>query len=300
MFGWDWPTLTLERLVEDWRSLGYDEEVYEKVFHRNAEAFFPNTAQSNNCDEQYRRSRLKTLRKLAAAEQVKPPELAQLASDVFEHCGVPQADADIAAEVALWAQLHGSDSHGVVHLPLYMRGLLDRTIKAQPNFAINRPMPACAVLDADHGLGLVASRRAMDLAIEIAKEIWAWRRRGAQQQPFRRGRLLCRSRRRAGPDRPCLHECHARDCADRRQRRIARDQSDRRRLSDARRRSDHRRHGDRGGGALAHPSCARRRAKEHSGRLGARSERPADDRSGRGGERLVAADRRSRRATRCR
>ena len=41
MFGWDWPTLTLERLVDDWRSLGYTEEVYEKVFHRNAEHFFP-------------------------------------------------------------------------------------------------------------------------------------------------------------------------------------------------------------------------------------------------------------------
>ena len=39
MFGWDWPTLTLERLVDDWRSLGYTEEVYEKVFHRNAENF---------------------------------------------------------------------------------------------------------------------------------------------------------------------------------------------------------------------------------------------------------------------
>jgi predicted TIM-barrel fold metal-dependent hydrolase len=44
MFGWDWPTLTLERLVEDWRSLGYSEDVYEKVFHRNAEAFFPGAA----------------------------------------------------------------------------------------------------------------------------------------------------------------------------------------------------------------------------------------------------------------
>jgi hypothetical protein len=41
-FGWDWPTLTLERLEKDWRELGYAEEVYEKVFHRNAEAFFPN------------------------------------------------------------------------------------------------------------------------------------------------------------------------------------------------------------------------------------------------------------------
>jgi len=44
MFGWDWPTLTLERLVEDWRGLGYSEEVYEKVFHSNAENFFPGAA----------------------------------------------------------------------------------------------------------------------------------------------------------------------------------------------------------------------------------------------------------------
>ena len=44
MFGWDWPTLTLERLTNDWRELGYPEEVYEKIFHRNAEAFFPGAA----------------------------------------------------------------------------------------------------------------------------------------------------------------------------------------------------------------------------------------------------------------
>jgi LDH2 family malate/lactate/ureidoglycolate dehydrogenase len=111
------------------------------------------------------------LRKLAAGEQVKPVELSRLAADVFEHCGVPRADADTGAEVALWAQLHGSDSHGIVHLPLYVRGLLDRTIKAQPAFAMTRPMPACAVLDADHGLGLVASRRAIDMAIDIAKQL---------------------------------------------------------------------------------------------------------------------------------
>jgi predicted TIM-barrel fold metal-dependent hydrolase len=44
MFGWDWPTLTLERLVDDWRTLGYAEDVYEKIFHRNAEVFFPGAA----------------------------------------------------------------------------------------------------------------------------------------------------------------------------------------------------------------------------------------------------------------
>jgi uncharacterized protein len=44
MFGWDWPTLTLERLIADWRELGYSEDVYEKIFHRNAEAYFPGAA----------------------------------------------------------------------------------------------------------------------------------------------------------------------------------------------------------------------------------------------------------------
>jgi LDH2 family malate/lactate/ureidoglycolate dehydrogenase len=109
------------------------------------------------------------LRQIAAADQVPPAALAALASDVFVHCGVPRTDADIGAEVAIWAQLHGSDSHGIVHLPLYTRGLLDGTIKSNPAFSTHQTMPCCAVLDADHGLGLVASRRALDMAIGYAK-----------------------------------------------------------------------------------------------------------------------------------
>ncbi len=40
MFGADYPLFTYERLVADWRALGYEEEILEKVFHRNAEALF--------------------------------------------------------------------------------------------------------------------------------------------------------------------------------------------------------------------------------------------------------------------
>jgi LDH2 family malate/lactate/ureidoglycolate dehydrogenase len=105
----------------------------------------------------------------AAADRVTPAELAALAAGVFVHCGVPHSDAEIAAEVALWAQLHGSDSHGIVHLPLYTRGLLDGTIKSNPAFSTEQTLPCCAVLDADHGLGLVASRRALDMAMTFAK-----------------------------------------------------------------------------------------------------------------------------------
>lgn len=110
------------------------------------------------------------LRLVAAADSVTPAALGALVSDVFMLCGVPKKDAEIAAEVALWAQLHGSDSHGVVHLPLYVRGLLDKTIKARPQIATTQATPCCAVMDADHGLGLVVSRRATDMAIDIAKK----------------------------------------------------------------------------------------------------------------------------------
>jgi predicted TIM-barrel fold metal-dependent hydrolase len=41
MFGCDYPVLKYEMMVERWRGLGYSEEVLAKVFHRNAEAYFP-------------------------------------------------------------------------------------------------------------------------------------------------------------------------------------------------------------------------------------------------------------------
>lgn len=109
------------------------------------------------------------LREVAAAERVAPDELAVLAMDVFMLCGIARKDAEIAAEVAVWAQLHGSESHGVVHLPLYVRGLIDHTIKARPAVATQQALPCCAVMDADHGLGLVISQRATDMAIAIAE-----------------------------------------------------------------------------------------------------------------------------------
>ena len=40
MFGADYPLFRYERLVADWRALGYDEDVLAAVFHRNAETLF--------------------------------------------------------------------------------------------------------------------------------------------------------------------------------------------------------------------------------------------------------------------
>lgn len=41
MFGCDFPGLKFERLLPAWADEGYSEEILAKVFHRNAEAYFP-------------------------------------------------------------------------------------------------------------------------------------------------------------------------------------------------------------------------------------------------------------------
>ena len=40
MFGADYPLFKYERLVDDWRALGYAEDILERVFHGNAETYF--------------------------------------------------------------------------------------------------------------------------------------------------------------------------------------------------------------------------------------------------------------------
>ena len=41
MFGCDYPVLHFEMMIDRWRSLGFSERVLAKVFHENAEAYFP-------------------------------------------------------------------------------------------------------------------------------------------------------------------------------------------------------------------------------------------------------------------
>ena len=41
MFGCDFPVLTYEKVIADWTTEEYSEEVLEKVFYKNAEAYFP-------------------------------------------------------------------------------------------------------------------------------------------------------------------------------------------------------------------------------------------------------------------
>jgi LDH2 family malate/lactate/ureidoglycolate dehydrogenase len=89
---------------------------------------------------------------------------------VFEKLDVPEEDARIAADVLVAADLRGVDSHGVARLRRYVDGLRNGMVIAHPQETVVAETPTTTVIDAGAGLGHPVSRRAMERAIQKAKE----------------------------------------------------------------------------------------------------------------------------------
>lgn len=84
--------------------------------------------------------------------------------------GVPAADAAIAADVLLSADLKGHDSHGVSNmLKAYLDGYGDGSINPLPDWRITRERASTATIDCDRGLGVILAPKAMAIAIDKAR-----------------------------------------------------------------------------------------------------------------------------------
>ena len=91
--------------------------------------------------------------------------------EIFVRAGVPPADAEIEADVLVWANLHGVDSHGVLRIPWYVELLDTGVMKARANIQVLQETPATLLVDADHALGPVVTTWAMRRVIEKAGEV---------------------------------------------------------------------------------------------------------------------------------
>ncbi len=91
----------------------------------------------------------------------------------FQAWDVPEADAAIAADVLVTADLRGIDSHGVVRLKRYLDGLRTGVMVARPRIEVARETPATALIDGGAGLGQPIGVRGMRLAMEKAEEVGA-------------------------------------------------------------------------------------------------------------------------------
>jgi L-2-hydroxycarboxylate dehydrogenase (NAD+) len=93
-----------------------------------------------------------------------------LIADAMAKSGVPAGDAAKVAELMLEADLIGADAHGVFRLPQYCLRLKLGGLNPRPNVTVERTAPATALVNGDNGMGHLVVSRAMETAIDIARD----------------------------------------------------------------------------------------------------------------------------------
>ncbi len=101
--------------------------------------------------------------------RVAASELAAFIGRAFVAAGLPATDAETLAQLMVEADLRGSDTHGVIRLPLYVRRIRAGGVNAKPDIHTVSDRPSAALIDGDNGMGHLVMRRAADLAIDKAK-----------------------------------------------------------------------------------------------------------------------------------
>ena len=90
--------------------------------------------------------------------------------DVFKAYGVPEEDAKICTDVLLESDRRGVESHGCNRFkPIYLDRIKNGTLLPVTNIEIVKETPTTVVMNANHGMGMVASYRMMEMLIEKAK-----------------------------------------------------------------------------------------------------------------------------------
>lgn len=92
--------------------------------------------------------------------------LAALVRGAFEGLGISPLDAGVVAEVLIYANLRGIDSHGFNRVPTYMERVRLGVAAGTERMRVIVDAGAVCRLDAHHALGPPAASRAMTLAVE--------------------------------------------------------------------------------------------------------------------------------------
>ncbi len=99
-------------------------------------------------------------------------ELKRVSIEILTAIGVPRENADVVADHLVEANLRGRDSHGVLlRLPRLIKGIKTGAINPSGKIKLIHETPATALLDGGLGIGQIVSLKAMELAIEKAKEV---------------------------------------------------------------------------------------------------------------------------------
>ena len=89
--------------------------------------------------------------------------------DVLLSLGVPAGDAQTCTDVILASDLRGIESHGIGRLRYYYERISSGQHQVMTNVEVVRESPTTAVIDGHHGMGMVIAKRAMQMAIDKAR-----------------------------------------------------------------------------------------------------------------------------------
>jgi len=97
-------------------------------------------------------------------------ELEAFTSAVFVAAGLSSAHADEWARMLVWANLRGTDSHGIIRIPRYVDLLNAKSINPTPDIRVERKTAAAVVLETDRAPAAVGMTRAVNEAIQCARD----------------------------------------------------------------------------------------------------------------------------------
>lgn len=96
--------------------------------------------------------------------------VSQLGAALFTAAGAAERDAVTTADSLITSSLMGHDSHGALRIPEYLDAMAEGVIVADARQTVERTGPATAVVDCGHGFGAVGAARAVEVAMEIARQ----------------------------------------------------------------------------------------------------------------------------------
>jgi LDH2 family malate/lactate/ureidoglycolate dehydrogenase len=101
---------------------------------------------------------------------VKEQALIDFGTAILVKVGVPSTEAVEIINNLVQADLRDVESHGIVRLPIYVQRLAAHAINPRPRIHTIRDSATSAVVDGDNGMGQLVGMRAMQVAIDKAKQ----------------------------------------------------------------------------------------------------------------------------------
>lgn len=87
---------------------------------------------------------------------------------VFHKSGISKEESKVCADVLIKSDLRGIESHGVGRLRMYYDRIKAGLIETDTNLSVVRESPTTAVIDGNHGIGMVIATKSMQMAIDKA------------------------------------------------------------------------------------------------------------------------------------